>query len=370
MQLDKLSLLNFKNYQETTLSFHPKINCIVGNNGMGKTNLLDAIHYLSFCKSFFNPIDSQNIRYAEGFFMIQGTFTLKGEKEEIYCGVKKNQKKIFKRNLNEYDRLSEHIGIFPLVMISPADNELILGGGETRRKFLDSIISQYDKIYLEKLIYYNNVLSQRNALLKHFAETRSFDSASLEVWDEQLIMHGEEIYQKRKKFVKDFIPLFEKNYQFISDTNETVQLKYESKLNESDFKTTLLSSIARDRVLQYTTTGVHKDDLDFQLQEQSLKKFASQGQQKSFLLALKLAQFEIIKEIKKISPILLLDDIYDKLDEKRFKKLILLVSGENYGQVFITDTHKQRIEQLFNETEANFNVYIVNDAEIKIQEHA
>jgi DNA replication and repair protein RecF len=370
MHLDKLSLLNFKNYQEATLTFHPKINCFVGNNGMGKTNLLDAIHYLSFCKSFFNPIDSQNIRHDQGFFMLQGSYTLRGETEEIYCGVKRNQKKQFKRNQNEYERLSEHIGLFPLVMISPSDNELIVGGSEMRRKFMDSIISQYDKVYLEKLIAYNNILSQRNALLKRFAETRSFDSVSLEVWDDQLIMHGEGIFQKRKNFIKEFIPLFEKNYQYISGTNETVSLQYESKLNERDFKTALLSSMERDRVLQYTTTGIHRDDLDFRLQDQSLKKFASQGQQKSYLLALKLAQFEIIKEIKKVSPILLLDDIYDKLDETRFRKLITLVSSENYGQVFITDTHQQRIENLFNELKASFSLFLVDNAEITIQQHA
>ncbi|MBC7863268.1 MAG: DNA replication/repair protein RecF [Bacteroidia bacterium] len=370
MHLEKLSLLNFKNYTEAKLSFHPKINCFVGNNGMGKTNLLDAIHYLSFCKSFFNPLDSQNIRHDQGFFMLQGNYILNGQPEEIYCGIKRSQKKQFKRNNNEYERLSEHIGLFPLVMISPSDSELITGGSEMRRKFMDSIISQYDKVYLERLIAYNQVLTQRNALLKRFAETRNFDSVSLEVWDDQLIMHGEGILAKRKDFIKDFIPLFQKNYEFISDSSEKVSLEYESTLNTRDFKTALLAAIEKDRVMQYTTAGTHRDDLEFKLNGQSLKKFASQGQQKSYLLALKLAQFEIIKGIKKISPLLLLDDVYDKLDEKRFRKLISLVGSETYGQVFITDTHAQRIENLFNESHTPYRIFIVENADIKIHSNA
>jgi DNA replication and repair protein RecF len=370
MHLEKLSLLNFRNYSEAIIQFHPKMNCLVGNNGMGKTNLLDAVHYLSFCKSFSNPVDSQNIRHDQGFLMIQGSFLLRGEAEEIHCAVKRNQKKQFKRNQKEYDRLSDHIGLFPLVMISPSDSELIIGGSEVRRKFVDSIISQYDKVYLDKLISYNNVLTQRNALLKRFAESRSFDSVSLEVWDEQLIMHGETIFQKRKDFIAAFTPLFQKYYSFISDSKEDVALEYESALHERDFKTLLLTSLERDRAMQYTTGGTHRDDLEFKLQGQSLKKFASQGQQKSYLLALKLAQFEIIKGIKNVPPLLLLDDIYDKLDENRFRKLMSLVSSEDFGQVFITDTHPQRIETIFNEFKTSFSIFYVENAEIKSAQHA
>ncbi len=364
MHLHKISLVNFKNYSQMNLTFHRKMNCFVGNNGMGKTNMLDAIHYLSFCKSFFNSVDSQNIKYEQGFFMIHGEFDLLGEKEDIQCAVKRNQKKQFKRNQKEYDRLSEHIGLFPLVMISPSDAELITGGSEIRRKFIDSIITQFDKDYLEKLISYNHVLSQRNALLKKFAETRSFDSLALEIWDEQLIVFGNAIHQRRKKFMMEFIPIFEKNYQFISESGESVALVYESTLHERDFKILLLSTLEKDRVMHYTTAGIHRDDLDFELQGQSLRKFASQGQQKSYLLALKLAQFEIIKNIKRYPPLLLLDDIYDKLDEHRFRKLIDLVSSEAYGQVFITDTHAQRIEHLFNNSSVGFSIYNVNNAEI------
>ena len=364
MFLKQLSLINFKNYSEANIDFSPKVNCFVGSNGMGKTNLLDAIHYLSFCKSFFNPIDSQNIHYDQGFFIIQGLFERNGETEEVYCGVKKSQKKLFKRNKKEYERLSEHIGVYPLVMISPADAELILGGSEMRRKFIDSIISQYDKVYLEKLIAYNHVLSQRNALLKQFAESKTFDSVNLELWDDQLILHGEGILKKRIQFLEEFTDLFKRNFEYITDSTETVSLEYEPSTGTKDYKTALLTALNKDRIMQHTTTGIHRDDLDFQLNGHSLKKFASQGQQKSYLLALKLAQFEFIKNIKQTSPLLLLDDVYDKLDAFRFKKLISLVSSNTFGQVFITDTHIDRIKQLFSEAEIEFKLFEVEQGKV------
>lgn len=364
MILEKLSLINFKNYDETQIEFCKKFNCFVGNNGMGKTNLLDAIHYISFCKSFFNSIDTQNIKYDLPFFAIQAWINKNGETHEIFCGVKRGHKKQFKHNKKEYDRLSEHIGLYPLVMISPSDIELIWDGSEVRRKFMDSIISQYDKVYLEKLISYNHVLQQRNALLKQFHENRSFDSASLEIWDEQLIIHGQEIIKTRTHFLEEFIPLFTKNYQFISGSNEHVSLDYESSIKDLSYKTVLLAALGRDRAVHYTTVGPHRDDLDFKLMNNNLKKFASQGQQKSYLLALKLAQFEFIKEKKNTKPLLLLDDIYDKLDEVRFRKLIKLVSGDEFGQVFITDTHPERIEELFKKSNSEQTIFIVNDGTI------
>ncbi len=348
MHLKEIHLINFKNYEDAKLTFSSKVNCFTGNNGMGKTNLLDAIHYLSFSKSFFNPIDSQNIRQEQGFFMIQGLFFKDGATDEVMCGVKRNQKKQFKRNKKEYERLSEHIGLYPLVMISPSDSELINGGSEMRRKFIDSIISQYDKVYLEKLIAYNHVLAQRNTLLKQFKQAQFFDATSLDLWDEQLVIHGSGILEKRLEFLHDFAPLFLKNYEFIAESNEQVELHYESSLKEKDYKTALITSLAKDRVLEHTTVGIHRDDIDFKLNGNSLKKFASQGQQKSYLLSLKLAQYEFIKKTKNTSPLLLLDDVYDKLDERRFSKLIQLVAGEDFGQVFITDTHKDRIKQLFS----------------------
>ena len=328
---------------------------------MGKTNLLDAIHYLSFCKSFFNAIDSQNIRHEEGFFVLQGFFDKNGEESEVYCGLKRNQKKVFKKNKREYERLSEHIGQFPLVMISPSDSELINGSSEVRRRFLDGIISQYDKVYLDQLISYNQVLRQRNALLKQFFESRSFDSETLEIWDEQLMLYGRNIAEIRAHFLKQFIPLFNSYYQFISDSKESVELMYENSLGEKDFKTALLVALPRDRAMHYTTVGPHKDDLDFTLNGFSLKKYASQGQQKSYLLALKLAQFEFIKDQKHTKPLLLLDDVYDKLDERRFTRLLEMVSSDTFGQVFITDTHPERIEQALNAREIENRIFIVGE---------
>ncbi len=364
MYLKQLSLINFKNYSDVNLEVSQKINCFVGSNGMGKTNILDAIHYLSFCKSFFNSVDSQNIKHKEGFFVIQGSYDKNGENDEIYCGQKRGQRKVFKRNKKEYERLSEHIGLFPLVMISPADSELINGTSEGRRKFIDGIISQYDKLYLEKLIAYNQVLKQRNALLKQFYESKNFDSVTLEIWDDQLILHGTGILQIRQDFLKEFIPLFNKNYNYISENREEVSLVYESSIGERDFKSAILASVNRDKILQYTSVGPHKDDLDFTINGFSLKKFASQGQQKSYLLALKLAQFEFIKNKKNTRPLLLLDDVYDKLDETRFRKLIELVGSDDFGQVFITDTHPDRIKDLFAFNTIDKKIFLVEEGKV------
>lgn len=361
MFLKQLSLVNFKNYSDFEAQFSEKINCFVGNNGMGKTNLLDALHYLSFCKSYFNAIDSQNIKHEEGFFVIQGLFEKFGESSEVYCGLKRNQKKVFKKNKKEYERFSEHIGQFPLVMISPADSELINGGSELRRKFLDGIISQYDKVYLDHLINYHQVLKQRNALLKQFYDSRSFDSETLDIIDDQLAIYGKSILEIRERFLKQFIPLFNRYYRFISDNNELVTLQYENSLGEKEFKTALMTALPKDRALHYTSVGPHKDDLDFTLNGFSLRKFASQGQQKSYLLALKLAQFEFIKEQKNINPLLLLDDVYDKLDEQRFTKLLELVSGEKFGQVFITDTHPDRMNDLLNKKQIEHRIFLIEE---------
>ena len=301
MHLKKLSVLNFKNYQEAEFLFSDHINCLTGNNGEGKTNILDAIHYLSFCKSFFNPIDSQNILHESPFFLIQGLFTREdnGNKEadEIYCGLKRNQKKQFKRNKKEYSRLADHIGLYPLVMISPADSELITEGSESRRRFIDSVIAQFDRDYLENLISYNKVLSQRNALLKQFGDSRQFDKTSLEIWDMQLIEYGKKVHKKRQDFINSFITIFQKYYELISGGREQVGMDYISHLNDSAFADVLEKALNRDRAMEYTTVGIHKDDLEFSINGYPLKKYASQGQQKSFLIALKLAQFDFIKNI-------------------------------------------------------------------------
>lgn len=371
MHLKKLSVLNFKNYPETELQFSNRINCLTGNNGEGKTNILDAIHYLSFCKSFFNPIDSQNILHESPFFLIQGVFEGPDQEDDIYCGLKRNQKKQFKRNKKEYSRLADHIGLYPLVMISPADSELITEGSESRRKFIDSVIAQFDRDYLENLISYNKVLSQRNALLKQFSDSRQFDRTSLEIWDMQLIEYGKRVHLKRQDFINSFITIFQKYYELISGGREEVGMGYTSHLNDISFADALEKALNRDRAMEYTTVGIHKDDLEFTINGYPLKKYASQGQQKSFLIALKLAQFDFIKNIKKVTPILLLDDIYDKLDDRRVKQLMELVSSDNFGQLFITDTHPTRLANLFLTTNADFKVFQItngNALEVKTTE--
>jgi DNA replication and repair protein RecF len=361
MHLKKLSVLNFKNYPEAEFQFSSHINCFTGNNGEGKTNVLDAIHYLSFCKSFFNPIDSQNILHEAPFFLIQGLYQVNDKEEEIYCGLKRNQKKQFKRNKKEYQRLADHIGLFPLVMISPADSELITEGSESRRRFIDSVIAQFDREYLDSLINYNKVLSHRNALLKQFGDSRRFDKESLEIWDFQLIEHGNKGYERRKSFINSFVPIFQRYYELISGGREQVGINYLSHLNDLSFAEVLGNALNRDRAMEYTTVGIHKDDLEFTINGYPLKKYASQGQQKSFLIALKLAQFDFIKSIKQSTPILLLDDIYDKLDDLRVKQLMELVCSNNFGQLFITDTHLTRLADLFKTTGTDFKVFKIDN---------
>ena len=361
MYLQNLSLINYKNYQDIELSFCEKINCFVGNNGKGKTNLLDAIHYLSFCKSYFNPTDSQNIKHGCDFFVIQGTMKRGESLDVIYCGLKRNERKQFKLNKKEYGRLAEHIGKYPLVMISPADSSLINEGSEERRKYIDSVISQFDKLYLDNLINYNKVLLQRNTLLKYFAENRSFDYESLEVWDSQLLQLGQKIYNTRLEFLNNFLPIFREFFNFISGGKEIVNIEYQSQLNEDNYQLLFNEALQRDRIVQYTTVGIHKDDLNFKIESYPLKKLGSQGQQKSFIIALKLAQFDYTKNIKGYKPILLFDDIFDKLDNLRVKQLMKLVSDNSFGQVFITDAHPERIEQVFNNIKTELKIFEISN---------
>jgi len=260
MHLEKLALINFKNYNELEVDLSSRINCFVGNHGVGKTNLFDSIYYLSFCKSYFNPVDTMNIRHGQEFFMIQGLFKKNGDSENLLCSLKKSQKKKFKRNDKEYNKLSEHIGLIPLVMVSPSDNSLILEGSDERRKYLNGVISQYDREYLNSLIRYNKILQQRNKLLKDFAANRNFEADSLEVWDAQMVQLGEKIYESRQAFLHQLLPIFQYYYDFIASGNEKVELIYESQLHNSDFNTILKASRERDRVLQYSSVGVHKAD--------------------------------------------------------------------------------------------------------------
>ena len=362
MFLEKLFLNNFKNYSEAEINFTDKINCFVGNNAVGKTNLLDALYYISFCKSYFNSVDSQNIRHDENYFMVQGIYRKNGgSSDNIQCIVKRNHKKQFKLNKKEYDRLADHIGQFPLVIISPADSNLIYSGSEERRKFLDGIISQFDSSYLNNLLNYNKALNQRNNLLKQFAENNYFDQSSIEIWDEQLIILGQRIFEKRNEFIIDFIPYFQHYYKFITNNSEDITIDYESHLKSHDFKVLLKESIKKDTMLRFTTVGVHKDDLSFRIKGYPIKKFGSQGQQKSFIVGVKLAQFDYIKNIKGFKPVLLLDDIFDKLDINRIRQLMKLVSDNNFGQIFITDTSGERIKKIFNEITAKYSIFEISN---------
>ncbi|MCX6280669.1 MAG: DNA replication/repair protein RecF [Bacteroidetes bacterium] len=349
MFLHKLSLSNFKNYAQCDLVFSDKINCFTGNNAVGKTNLLDAVHYLSFCKSYFNPADSQNIRHGQEYFAIHGIFQRNSDSPDlVQCIQKTNQRKRFLLNKKEYDRLADHIGNFPLVMISPYDRDLINEGSEVRRRYIDSVISQFDKLYLDDLIQYNKVLLQRNALLKSFAEQNFFDSSQLEIWDGQIIRLGRLLFDKRSEFLKLFIPIFQHYYTYISGGVEKVDIRYDSQLCVGEMETLIRENLARDRSARYSTVGIHKDDLEFTLDGFQVKKFGSQGQQKSFVIAIKLAQFDYTRNIKGYKPILLLDDVFDKLDDIRVQQLINLVSKHNFGQVFITDTSEDRIRKIFD----------------------
>lgn len=357
MFLKKVSLLNYKNFESKDLVFDSKINCFVGDNGKGKTNILDAIYHLSFGKSYFNPIASQNIKHGTDFFVIEGLFEKENREEKIVCSLKRNNKKIIKRNGKAYDRFADHIGLVPLVMISPADRDLISEGSDVRRKFMDGVISQSDKAYLQSLINYNKVLSQRNALLKYFAANHTFDKHTLGVYNDQLHTYGSEIFAKRSEFLEKFIPIFKIQYKAITGNTEEVHLSYDSKLHLNDTASLLEKNIDKDRALQYTSVGIHKDDLSFTITEYPIKKFGSQGQQKSFLIALKFAQFQFMLDVSKTTPILLLDDIFDKLDENRVAHIITLVNEENFGQIFVSDTHADRTENVVKKIHQSYKIF-------------
>ena len=357
MFLKNLSLINYKNFDSKNFEFDKKINCFVGSNGIGKTNILDAIYHLSFGKSYFNPVATQNIKHREDFFVIDGEFIKEERDEKIVCSLKRGMNKIIKRNGKAYDKLSEHIGFLPLVIISPADRDLILAGSDLRRKFIDGVISQSDKDYLQALIKYNKVIAQRNSLLKYFAVNHTFDNTALEVYNEQLHKYGTDIFTKRIRFLKTFIPIFKEQYATISKGAERVALTYESKLLKNKLLSLLESNIDRDRALQHSSVGIHKDDLSFKITDYPIKKFGSQGQQKSFLIALKLAQFNFIKNHTKTTPILLLDDIFDKLDESRVKHIVSLVNNDNFGQIFISDTHADRTKNVVKHIHQSYKIF-------------
>ncbi|OBX21052.1 MULTISPECIES: DNA replication/repair protein RecF [Bizionia] len=357
MILKSLSVLNYKNFDERSFVFNEKINCFVGNNGVGKTNVLDAIYHLSFGKSYFNPIASQNIKHDEAFFVVNGEYEKEDSPEKIVVSLKRGQKKIIKRNGKIYEKYSDHIGFLPLVIISPADRDLIIEGSATRRKFMDGVISQSDKNYLNALLKYNKILAQRNSLLKYFALNHTFNKDTLEVYNLQLDQYGHEIHEKRQAFLETFIPIFKARYEAISNGNEWVELVYESDLTDNRLEALLKTVINKDKAIQYTSVGIHKDDLIFNIAGHPIKKFGSQGQQKSFLIALKLAQFDFIKSKSHVNPILLLDDIFDKLDEQRVSQIIKLVDDENFGQLFISDTHADRTEAVVKQVHQSYEIF-------------
>lgn len=365
MHLENLHLINFKNYEEAEIQLSEGINCFIGNNGAGKTNILDAVHYLSICKSYMNVVDRQNIRFDQPFFSIQGLWEKDDLKIAIHCAVKLGSKKVFKRNKKEYDKLADHIGQFPAVMISPYDRDLISEGSELRRRWMDGIISQFDRKYLESIQRYAKVLIQRNALLKNMAEHRMFDRESIEVWDYQLIETGLAIYEKRKSFLDEFIPVFQKHYDAIGHVDEEVHLVYNSQLNDTPFSDLLKQYEKKDAYSRYSNAGIHRDDLIFQIKGHPVKKFGSQGQQKSFIIALRLAQYEWLKSHLKTSPVLLLDDIFDKLDHTRVERLMKLVSDQFFGQVLVTDTDLERVEKIFSESNLTCKMFNVEENEVK-----
>lgn len=366
MILKRLSILNYKNIEQADLEFSPKMNCFIGQNGMGKTNLLDAIYYLSFCKSATNPIDSQVMRHDADFFVVQGFYdTEQGDEEDIYCGMKRRQKKTFKRNKKAYQRFSEHLGFIPLVMVSPSDNELILGGSEERRRFMDVAISQHDKEYLAQLINYDKALQQRNALLKMEEEP---DAELLALWEEMMAQAGTLIYERRKAFIEDLVPIFQEFYAQISGDREEVSLTYLSHGDCGALLDVIRDGRAKDRIMGYSLHGVHKDDLVMQLGGYPIKREGSQGQSKTYLIALKLAQFDFLRRSGHTTPILLLDDIFDRLDASRVEQIVHLVSGDTFGQIFISDVNRGHLDRILAAATGDYKFYTVSDGNVQLYE--
>ena len=357
MFLKELSLTNYKNFESLKFSFDTKIICFVGLNGVGKTNILDSIYHLSYTKSYFNPIPSQNIKHGETFFFISGKYMIHDKEENILVSLKKGDKKIIKRNNKLYKKFSDHIGKIPLVLISPDDRNLIIEGSETRRKFIDGIISQTDKEYLNNLIDYNKTLKQRNALLKMFYDNSESIRKTIDIYDRQLSSDAQKIYDKRREFLNEFITIFKSRYKELSNDKENVEIKHSSDISpDQNLYKLLKNSLEKDLRFQYTTKGIHKDDLNLSLDNFPIKKYGSQGQQKTFLIAMKLAQFDYLSKLDS-KPILLLDDIFDKLDDTRVKQIISLVNQEKFNQIFISDTNKTRSENIIKMVNKSYKIF-------------
>jgi len=365
MHLQRLILTNFKNYENSDLTFSQRINCFVGNNGVGKTNILDAIHYLSLTKSFFNTIEGMSIRHGEDYFIINGLFSAEGEDFDIVCSFMKQKQKSLKCNGKEYDKFSDHIGKYPAVMVSPADGVLVTGGSDERRRFLNMIISQYDPEYLNALINYNRALLGRNKLLKEYSTSGRFDEDMISTFDYQMDRYGSVIHLARLSLVEKLTPVFRDYYKIISNNSEVVSLNYRSQLNSGGLSNLLTGCRDRDKALQYTTVGIHKDDLDFILGDHPVKQLGSQGQQKSFLVALKLAKFSYIADMSGVAPLLLLDDLFDKFDAERVAQMMLLVGNHRFGQIFITDTHQDRLQQILEASSTDYKLFMIGSKGIE-----
>lgn len=344
LRLHKITITHFKNYEFNSFGFNENVVGICGLNGKGKTNLLDAIYYCCFTKSYFSHTDQYNVNFGQEGFRLEGAFDREGEMRKLVCINRGTARKEFYIDDVPYEKLSKHIGLFPAVMIAPDDIELIIGPGEERRRYLDTVLSQLDGNYLQELITYNKILVQRNSLLKKMDESGSSSDEILEILDRQLLPYGKIIHQKRSQFLEELIPLVQQFYKQISNDAETVSMIYKSQLNDHPFDHLLKVARAKDLVLQRSTSGIHKDELAFLLDGQNFRNVASQGQRKSLLFALRLAEFEMLKSNKGFAPLLLLDDVFEKLDDSRMQQLLGWVCKSNSGNVFITDTHRDRLE--------------------------
>lgn len=365
MYLHRLHLVHFKNYNQQELFLSPQLNCFVGENGMGKTNLLDAIHYLCMCKSHFKLSDRQVVQHGADFFRIEGDFQRAGKQEAIACTYAPRQRKTLLKNKVPYARLADHIGFLPLIMIAPDDTLLITEGSENRRQFLDVLLVQLNAIYLQQLMTYNKVLQQRNAYLKSCKHPSEVEGALLEVYNQQLLAPAQYIHQQRQQVVQQLSPIFQEYYKVISGDKEQVEISYQSQLKEQTLVELWAESQEKDAWLQRTTKGIHKDDLQLVINAYPVKKFASQGQLKSYLLALKLAQYELLRQEVELPPLLLLDDIFDKLDNKRVEQLLTLLLERDFGQVFLTDTHEHRIARIVESLQADFKQFLVEEGRVK-----
>lgn len=366
MILRKLSILNYKNIREATLDLSPKMNCFIGHNGAGKTNVLDAVYYLSFCRSLTNPVDSQVICHGEPFCVVEGSYEDEdGHEEQVYCGLKRGVRKHFKRNKKEYQRLSEHIGLIPIVVVSPSDTLLIDGGGEERRRLLDLVISQYDRQYIPLLSRYNNALQQRNTLLKQ--ENPGPDPTLLQIWEEQMAEAGDDLYRRRAAFVEEIQPLFQQFYEQISSGCEAVGLEYLSHGQRGPLLEVITRDRAKDLAVGFSLHGIHRDDLVFTLEGQPMRREGSQGQHKTYVIALKLAQFELLKRTAShTTPLLLLDDIFDKLDAGRVEQIVRLVSGDAFGQIFVTDTNRTHLDAIVAAAASDYRMFEVERGNINL----